>query len=90
MTKADLIDVIAGSTKLKKTDSAKALDSIINTVQDALKKGEEVRLTGFGTFSVRKRNARKGRNPQTGKEIKITAKKAPAFKAGKTFKEAVA
>jgi DNA-binding protein HU-beta len=90
MTKADLVDAIASSTELKKSDSAKALESIIDAVQSALKKGEDVRLVGFGTFSVRKRDARKGRNPQTGKEIKIAAKKVPVFKAGKTFKESVA
>ncbi len=90
MTKSDLIDAIADSAKLKKIDSAKALESIIGAVQSALKKGEEVRLTGFGTFSVRKRNARTGRNPMTGKSLKIAAKKVPAFKAGKTFKDAVA
>ena len=90
MTKADLIDAIADSAKLKKSDSANALESIISAVQNALKKGEDVRLVGFGTFSVRKRDARKGRNPQTGKEIKIAAKKVPVFKAGKTFKESVA
>ncbi len=90
MTKSELIDAIADSAKLKKIDSAKALESIIGAVQSALKKGEEVRLTGFGTFSVRKRNARTGRNPMTGKSLKIAAKKVPAFKAGKTFKDAVA
>lgn len=90
MTKSDLIDAIADSAKLKKNDSAKVLESIIDAVQGALKKGDEVRLTGFGTFSVRKRNARTGRNPMTGKSLKIAAKKVPAFKAGKTFKDAVA
>ena len=90
MTKADLVDAIAAGSKLKKSDSAKVLESIIDAVQGALKKGDEVRLTGFGTFSVRKRSAREGHNPMTGKKIKIAAKKVPAFKAGKAFKEAVA
>ena len=90
MTKADLVDAIAAGSNLKKSDSAKVLESIIDAVQGALKKGEEVRLTGFGTFSVRKRSAREGRNPMTGKKIKIAAKKVPVFKTGKAFKEAVA
>ncbi len=90
MTKVELIDAIAKGTGLKKSEAGKALDAIIETIESELKKGGDVRLVGFGTFSVRKRAARNGRNPQTGKAIKIAARKAPAFKAGKTFKEAIA
>lgn len=89
MTKAELVDAIAKSSKLTKVDSEKALSATISAVIGALKKGDAVRLVGFGTFEVTKRAARKGRNPQTGKEIQIKASKSPKFKAGKTFKEAV-
>ncbi len=89
MTKAELVDAIAKSSKLTKADSEKALGAAINAVITALKKGDAVRLVGFGTFEVTKRAARKGRNPQTGKEIQIKASKSPKFKAGKSFKEAV-
>ena len=89
MTKAELFDAIAKSSKLTKADSEKALSAAINAVINALKKGDAVRLVGFGTFEVTKRAARKGRNPQTGKEIQIKASKSPKFKAGKSFKEAV-
>ena len=89
MTKAELIDAISKSSKLTKTDSEKALNATMDSVIGALKKGDSVRLVGFGTFEVVKRSARKGRNPQTGKEIQIKASKAPKFKAGKSFKEAV-
>ncbi len=89
MTKAELVDAIAKSSKLTKADSEKALTAAINAVITALKKGDAVRLVGFGTFEVTKRAARKGRNPQTGKEIQIKASKSPKFKAGKSFKEAV-
>ncbi|MHB1660586.1 MAG: HU family DNA-binding protein [bacterium] len=89
MTKAELVDAIAKSSKLTKADSEKALSATISAVIGALKKGDAVRLVGFGTFEVTKRAARKGRNPQTGKEIQIKASKSPKFKAGKSFKEAV-
>jgi DNA-binding protein HU-beta len=89
MTKAELVDAIAKSSKLTKTDSEKALNSMMGAIINALKKGEAVRLVGFGTFEVVNRSARKGRNPQTGKEIQIKASKSPKFKAGKSFKEAV-
>lgn len=89
MTKAELVDAIAKSSKLTKLDSEKALNSTMDAVISALKKGDAVRLVGFGTFEVVKRSARKGRNPQTGKEIQIKASKSPKFKAGKSFKEAV-
>ncbi len=89
MTKAELVDAIAKSSKLTKADSEKALNAAVESVVAALKKGDSVRLVGFGTFEVAKRAARKGRNPQTGKEIQIKASKSPKFKPGKTFKEAV-
>lgn len=89
MTKAELIDKIAANAGLTKTDAGKALDATIDSVKAALKKGQKVTLVGFGTFSVSKRKARKGRNPRTGAEIKIPATKVPKFTAGKTLKDAV-
>jgi DNA-binding protein HU-beta len=82
MNKAELIDAIASSASLTKADSKKALDAFIKTTTAALKKGGRVALVGFGSFSVAKRSARTGRNPQTGKEITIPAKKVVKFKAG--------
>lgn len=90
MTKADLVDKIAKETKLTKKDSDKALDAVVKAISGALAKGDKVQLVGFGSFEVRKRAARKGRNPQTGKEINIAARKVPVFKAGKALKDAVA
>lgn len=89
MTKAELIDKIASGAGLTKTDAGKALDATIDSIRIAMKKGQKVTLVGFGTFSVSKRKARKGRNPRTGAEIKIPATKAPKFSAGKTLKDAV-
>lgn len=82
MNKAQLIDAIAAEAKLTKADAKKALDAFVKSTQKALKKGERVALVGFGSFSVSKRNARTGRNPQTGKPITIKAKKVVKFKAG--------
>lgn len=82
MNKAELIDAIAASSKLTKADAGRALDSTIEAINKALKKGDRIGLVGFGSFSVSKRAARTGRNPQTGKEIKIAAKKVVKFKAG--------
>lgn len=82
MNKAQLIDAIAASAKLTKVDSKKALDAFIKETAKSLKKGDKVALVGFGTFSVTKRGARKGRNPRTGKEIQIPAKKVVKFKPG--------
>ena len=82
MNKAELIDAIASHAELSKVDAKKALDAFIAATNNALKKDERVALVGFGSFSVSKRAARKGRNPQTGKEIKISAKKVVKFKAG--------
>jgi DNA-binding protein HU-beta len=89
MTKAELIDKIASSTGLSKVDASRALDSTLNSVRSALKKGQKVTLVGFGTFSVVKRKSRKGRNPRTGASIMIPAAKIPKFTAGKALKDAV-
>ena len=82
MNKAQLIDAIAHEAKLTKADAKKSLDALVKATTTALKKGDRVALVGFGSFSVAKRSARTGRNPQTGKEIKIAAKKVVKFKAG--------
>lgn len=89
MNKSELIDAMAETSKLSKADSARALDSFIKAVSDELGKGGSVALVGFGTFSVKERAERKGRNPQTGEEITINAAKIPSFKAGKTLKDGV-
>ncbi len=89
MTKAELVGAIAAGAKISKVAADKALKAFIDGVISALKKDEKVMLVGFGTFSVSKRKARKGRNPRTGKEIKIPARNVPKFTAGKAFKEAV-
>lgn len=89
MTKAELIDAIADGAGISKAAAAKAIDSLISGVTKTLKKGNKVTLVGFGTFSVSKRKARKGRNPRTGEEIKIPASKIPKFSAGKAFKQAI-
>jgi DNA-binding protein HU-beta len=89
MNKSDLIDAIADTAGLSKADAGRALDALVKTVTKTLKKGGTVSLVGFGTFSVRKRAARTGRNPRTGETIKIKASKNPAFKAGKALKDAV-
>ncbi len=89
MNKTELIDAIAKSADLTKVDAGKALDALTAAVTGALKSGDSVTLIGFGTFKVSARAARTGRNPQTGKEIKIAARKAPSFTAGKALKDAV-
>lgn len=89
MTKAELIDVVAKEAKISKAAAAKSIDSFTKGITKALKKGDKVTLVGFGTFTVKKRKARKGRNPRTGQEIKIRAAKTPKFTAGKAFKDAV-
>lgn len=82
MNKAELIEAVASESGLSKADAKRALDAFVNTTSGALKKGDRVALVGFGSFSVSARAARKGRNPQTGKEITIAAKKVVKFKAG--------
>jgi len=89
MNKGELIAKIAEESKLTKKAAEAALDAFTSAVTGALKKGDKVQLVGFGTFEVRQRAARKGRNPQTREEIKIPASKAPVFKAGKALKETV-
>ncbi len=90
MNKQELVDAIAAESGLTKKDSKEALDAMVKAVEGAMKKGETVTLVGFGTFSVAKREAREGRNPQTGKALKIAAKKVVKFKAGKDLSESVA
>ena len=90
MNKAELVAKIAEKAGMTKKDSEIALNAFIESVQGALKANDKVQLVGFGTFEVRQRNARKGRNPQTGKEITIPASKAPVFKVGKALKDSVA
>lgn len=89
MTKSDLIYTLTRKANLTQKAAREAVQGILDTVRDALKRGEKVVLTGFGTFSVRSRAARKGRNPQTGEAINIPAKKTPGFTAGKSLKKAV-
>lgn len=89
MNKSELIDSIAASADLPKAAAGRALDAALEAVTAALAKGDSVALVGFGTFSVRERAARAGRNPQTGETIQIAAANIPAFKAGKALKDAV-
>ncbi|MDQ2068948.1 HU family DNA-binding protein [Natronospira bacteriovora] len=89
MNKQELIEAVAASADLSKADATRAVDSMVDTVTQALKKGDQVTLVGFGTFSVKERAARTGRNPQTGATIQIAASKVPGFKAGKALKDAV-
>ena len=89
MNKAELVAAIAEKTELSKKDTEKVLKALVDVITDELKNGEKVQLVGFGTFDISERPARKGRNPQTKKEITIPASKAPKFKAGKALKDAV-
>ena len=89
MNKSELIDAIAASADIPKAAAGRALDAMVDSVTDALKKGDQVVLVGFGTFSVKDRAARTGRNPQTGQPIQIAAAKIPSFKAGKALKDAL-
>jgi DNA-binding protein HU-beta len=89
MNKGELIDKLADKTGLAKSKAGETIDALLDIIVTSLKKGEEVNLTGFGKFDVQKRKAREGRNPQTGKSIKIPARKAPRFKAGKGLKDSV-
>ncbi len=89
MNKAELTEAMAEAADISKAAAARALDGMIDAVTEALKNGDQVSLIGFGTFSVRDRAARTGRNPQTGAAINIAASKNPAFKAGKALKDAV-
>ena len=89
MNKTELVAAIAENAEISKKDAEKALKAFADVITDELKKGEKVQLVGFGTFEVSERAAREGRNPQTGKTMKIAACKAPKFKAGKALKDAV-
>ena len=89
MNKSDLIDSIAASTGLTKADAGRALDATTSNIAGALQQGQSVSLVGFGTFSVKHRRARLGRNPRTGETIQIRASNNPSFKAGKALKDAV-
>ncbi len=90
MNKGDLISSVANKIDITKKDAEKAVNAVFETIQETMATGEKVQLIGFGTFEVRERKARKGRNPQTGEEIDIAAAQVPAFKAGKALKDAVA
>ena len=89
MNKTELVDAIAASADISKAAAGRALDAVTESITDALKKGDQVSLVGFGTFQVKDRAARTGRNPQTGAPIEIAAAKIPSFKAGKALKDAV-
>ncbi len=89
MNKTDLISAVAAAADLTKKDADAAVAAVIETITDALAKEEKVQIAGFGTFEVRARAARIGRDPRTGKDIEIPASKAPAFKAGKALKDSV-
>ena len=89
MNKNDLVAAVADNASLTKSDAAKAVDGVFDAITDALKKGGDVRIVGFGTFSVAKRKATTGRNPRTGESIQIAASKQPKFKAGKGLKDSV-
>lgn len=89
MNKTELISDVAGKANMTKKDVEKVLSALFVSIEETLKNQEKVQLVGFGTFEVRDRKARTGRNPQTGEEIKIPASRVPAFKAGKTLKDAV-
>jgi DNA-binding protein HU-beta len=89
MNKSELIDAVASGADLNKADASRAVDGVIAAVTEALKSGDQVTIVGFGTFLVRQREARSGRNPRTGETIQIKASKVPAFKAGKALKDAV-
>jgi DNA-binding protein HU-beta len=89
VNKSELIDAIADGADISKASAGKALDVVLEAITGALKKGDQVSLVGFGTFAVKHRPARTGRNPQTGKEIQIAAANVPGFKAGKSLRDAV-
>jgi DNA-binding protein HU-beta len=89
VNKSELIDAIAAGADISKAAAGRALDSMLGAITDSLQKGEQVSLVGFGTFAVKERAARTGRNPKTGETIQIKAAKVPGFKAGKALKDAV-
>ena len=89
MNKSDLVDVVAGKADMSKAEAGRAVDAVLDGISGALGNGDSVALVGFGTFSVRHRAARMGRNPQTGATMQIAASKVPGFKAGKALKDKV-
>jgi DNA-binding protein HU-beta len=89
MNKAELIEAVAADANLSKADAGRAVDAIVDSISSALSKGQQVAVVGFGTFSVKHRAARAGRNPRTGDTIQIAASNVPGFKAGKALKDAV-
>lgn len=89
MNKSELVELVAEKTEMSKKDSEKAVKAVLDSITDGLVKGDKVQLVGFGTFEVRNRKEREGRNPATGEKIKIKALKVPAFKPGKALKEKV-
>lgn len=89
MKKADIVENVAAKIELSKAGATRAVDVVFNSITDALERGDEVVLTGFGSFKVKHRSARKGRNPKTGEQIDIAAVSVPSFKAGKSLKDAV-
>ncbi|MCH8104811.1 MAG: HU family DNA-binding protein [Gammaproteobacteria bacterium] len=89
MNKSELIDAVASGAELSKSEAARAVDGVIGAITQALKSGDQVTIVGFGTFLVRHREARAGRNPRTGETIQIKASNVPAFKAGKALKDSV-
>ncbi len=89
MNKSDLISAVADQAEISKVDAGRAVDALVQVIAKSLKKNDKVSLVGFGTFSVRARAARTGRNPKTGATLKIAASKNPAFKAGKALKDAI-
>jgi len=89
MNKAELIDAVAADANLSKADAGRAVDAVVDSIKSALGRGQQVAVVGFGTFSVKHRAARSGRNPRTGETISISASNVPGFKAGKALKDAV-
>ncbi len=89
MNKGEFVDAVAAKGSMSKADAATAVDAVLDSVMDAMQKGDQVTLVGFGTFLVRKREARTGRNPRTGEPLQIAASNVPSFKAGKALKDAV-
>ncbi len=89
MTKTEMIDAVANSASLTKDEAGRAVNAVLDTITSTLKSGDQVTIVGFGSFSVKERAARQGRNPQTGETIQIKASKLPAFKAGKALKDAI-
>jgi DNA-binding protein HU-beta len=89
MNKSEFVDAVASDIDITKADAAKAVDSVVNVITNALKDGDQLNLIGFGSFQVKDRAARTGRNPRTGEAIEIKASKMPTFKAGKALKDAV-